>query len=155
MSTFTFPFDRSTVRGPIISAIAMRAIDLNRLIKLAEAELESLKEELRADAERAPWRELQTPQGSIRVAAVEPVMGPKKDTKGKLVSLLPLYDGLSGSAFDRIASAETRVTLSDAGKDPVEFAKQIRSFALAERKLVLSLVEEKPGQLRVTLPVGK
>lgn len=131
---------------------ATRAVELYQLIQKAQAELDLLKEGLRRDAEATPWRELVTPLGSIRAAFVDPFMGPKKGQDGKLVSLDPALE-LSPAVFDLFFHTETVVFLDC--KSPADFKAYLRQVDASERKLCKSLLEEKPGQVRITLPAGK
>lgn len=135
-----------------VQEVALRAIDLNALIKAAVAELETLKEFLRKDSERTPWKELLTAEGSVRAAFVEPAMGPKKD-KDRLVSLSPVLEALAPDHFALLFSQSTVVDLEV--KDTVTFAERLKLLTLAEQSVVRSLVEEKPGQIRITLPAKK
>ena len=132
--------------------IAARAVELYQLIQKATEELDVLKEALRRDAETTPWRELVTPLGSIRAAFVDPFMGPRKGKDGKLVSLDPALE-LSPAVFDLFFHTETVVFLDS--KDPAAHLRNLKTLALDERKLIRSLLEEKPGQVRLTLPAGK
>jgi len=131
---------------------ALRAIELHRLILQAEAELNQLKDDLRASAEATPWRELVTPEGSVRVAFVDPAMGPRKDKDG-LVSLSPALAELTPAHFALLFSARTVVALDV--KECSDFAVRLKLLSPDERRVVKSLVEEKPGQIRVTLPARK
>jgi len=132
--------------------IAARAVELYQLIQQAEEELSGLKDALRRDAETAPWRELVTPLGSIRAAFVDPFMGPKKGKDGKLVSLDPALE-LSPVGFDLLFHTEVVVFLDC--KDPSLCRKNLSALRPNERKIVRELLEEKPGQVRLTLPAGK
>lgn len=135
-----------------IEAVAARAIALAAEIKAATDELEGLKEQLRESAMINPWRELPTPLGSVRAAFVDPYMGPVKTKKGS-VSLLPLLDSLAPDHFALLFEKEVLVSL--AVKEITAVEERLALLTPNEQDAVRALIEEKPSQIRITLPVQR